>query len=191
MQPPNDPSSSTIHAFPQSRASKNVHFCRLMAALLNAQTRAVKAHTYARLAVDAIRSDLRSLVPRIRYTRFHKLDQFLRFGKMVEVQPDQTLAPNKRTHARIRDTQLLQKNLPWVTAVDCHLYLEGWNRGYEFARECHTSDSCIQSTETHLASPPVASPSARESYDCDLERGHIHISSVTPAAPAGVQDKLK
>jgi len=189
MQPSIKSVSSSERGLPESHAAANVHFHKLRTALSKARTRAAQAQKDARLVVNAIRSQMRSLVPRIEYIRFHKLDQFLRFGKMVEVRPDQTLEPNRRTNARIRDTQLLQKNLPWVTVVDCHLFLEGWNRGYEFAQESHISDSCIQSTDTHAASPIAVPPAERESYDSDLESGQI--SSGTPATIEGVARKLK
>jgi hypothetical protein len=138
------------------------------------------------LAANAIRYAIDSLVPRIRYTQSNKLDQYLRFGKMVAVLPNQTLVPNKLTHARIRDTQLSQKNLPWVSVVDWHLFLEGWAQGCEFGLANHNHDSCSSLTDKHvIGSSSVEPPKQLNGLSSD------QTSSTNPAAIAGVTRKLE
>jgi hypothetical protein len=178
--------ASRVVAPAESQSSANAHFRRLGEALSNVYTRASQAFAFLHLAVDATRSEIRSLVPRIGYIRSYKLDQFLRFGKMVEVRPDQSLAPNRRTHARIRDTQLLQQNLPWVTVVDCHLFLEGWNKGYEFGIAHH--NSCTQAEDIRVVDSSAGSPSDQKSQDMTRPIGQI--STETAAAIAGVSHKV-
>ena len=41
--------------------------------------------------------------------------------------------PDIRTHARMKDTQKLCESFPWASLVDSLIFLEGWDKGAEWA----------------------------------------------------------
>jgi hypothetical protein len=179
------PPASKIYS-PQSTSAENGHFHTVKSWKEILDIRVEKFFVHVALTANAIWYAINSLVPRIRYIQSNKLDQYLRFGKEVEVRPDQTLAPNKRTHARIRDTQLLQKNLPWVSMVDCHLFLEGWTQGCEFGLHNHNHDFCSPLSDKYgIGSSSPEPPSQFSNLSND------QTSSTNPAAIAGVTHKLE
>jgi len=175
----------TLSGLSHPNSLTNVHSRRLRVALWRVRTGARQIRAWSNQLACAIWSELRSLPSRIALLRSNKLDQVLVFGKAFEVRPGQLPLPNRCTHARIRDTRLLQETLPWVTVVDRFLFLEGWNRGFEFGRSYDTSDLGTEQMRT-----PTLFPSSPALIN-DAGSRHSNLSSNqassnTPAVIAGV-----
>jgi hypothetical protein len=91
--------------------------------------------------VYAIWSESRTLVPRMKLAKSMRSGNlYLRFGRMDVSRPNEPLQPNARTNACISDTQLLMGKLPWVSAVELHFFLLGWDKGEQFLER--KKDSC-------------------------------------------------
>jgi hypothetical protein len=126
--------------------------------------------------------EIRSLPRRTLFLWQNNLHRILLFGKMFESGPTQSLLPNKRTNARIADTQSLRANLPWTTVVDHFLFLEGWSRGYEYGSSAPSDAApALGSGTQQMHISPSVSPASQEM----IAMGG-HTSEVTPVATAGV-----
>jgi hypothetical protein len=89
--------------------------------------------TSCRRVALAIWLQLRSFPSRIVFLRSKRLDQGLAYGPLFDpLQQSDVL--DKRTHARILDTQSLKENMKWMTPLECWVFLEGWTRGEEYGR---------------------------------------------------------
>jgi len=74
------------------------------------------------------------------WTSTSALDLF--FGKTLRLPPD-----GKQIHARIQDTQRIKSVHRWARNLDLALYLEGWERGAEWASQHANADSADSCTE--------------------------------------------
>jgi hypothetical protein len=130
------------------------------------------ARTLSSLPLRNTWLELRSLPQRIVFLQQNNLDRVLLFGKMFEAGRTQPPLPNKRTNARIADTQSLKERLPWTTVVDHFLFLEGWSRGYEQKsndpRHADVPGSCTQQTQI------VPSSSSPFTQEIGEDRGEVH-----------------
>ncbi len=172
------------------RSATNVRSGKLMVALWRVRTGARRTLAWSSQLACAIWSELRTLPSRIALLRSNRLDQVLVFGKAFELHQGQPPPPNRCTHARIQDTQSLRETLPWVTVVDRFLFLEGWNRGFEFGRSYDTAGRGTEQTQTPILFP---SPSAltSEARPCHSNPASDQTSSETPPVIAGLTRKLE
>ena len=81
----------------------------------------------------AIRSELRCIVPRIRFRSGPEMSAGVFLGPAVEQAATGRLAPNRRTQARIQSMRALSSNQPWVEGVEQWFYLQGWEAGAKWA----------------------------------------------------------
>jgi hypothetical protein len=109
---------------------------------------AIKARVYRLLRspnhfLHAIWLEIRSLSPRISLLRSMMSGKScLRVGYVWEIHPTQPLQPNRRTNTCIRDIALLEEKVPWVSPVELHFFLLGWNMGEKWCRSI--ADSCSE-----------------------------------------------
>jgi len=116
------------HAHPGNAQSKNS--LSSISSLLRRRMWSLSLYT------SALVSEVRSLVPRIRYRLNRNLDAGgVDLGTVWKTQPHGPLLRNTRTQSRIRDTQCMLATLPWATAADLAIFLEGWDRGAEWQWE--------------------------------------------------------
>ena len=77
---------------------------------------------------------VRNLVGRIVFLRSMIAGQrLLEVGPVLEPGTTQHLLPNTRTSAHSRDIQRVREIHSWADGADLYLFLQGWNKGEEFA----------------------------------------------------------
>jgi len=74
-------------------------------------------------------------------------------GQAFELSPSEHLVPCIRTRCRIQDKRAMFEMYPWASPVDLMFFLEGWDKGVEFAHrlacnELTVPDSPIDSSHT-------------------------------------------
>ena len=80
-----------------------------------------------------MRSEMRCILPRIRFRLEPKRWHDLTFGPSLEETPNGGLVPCKRTFARIHDMQVLATTHPWLDVVEQRFFLQGWDAGARWA----------------------------------------------------------
>lgn len=80
-------------------------------------------------------------------------------GPAYQTSPNGHLVPCTRTRARIRDTQSMLSSRPWASPVDLQTFLEGWDKGAEWASAAaRNSGSCMESRDTETSRSPLEPP---------------------------------
>jgi len=86
-------------------------------------------------------SEIRSLIGHIE-TRNRK-NFVVDLGPALQTPPSGHLVPCTRTRARIRDIRPMLSSRPWASLVDLQTFLEGWDKGAEWAgAESRNSETC-------------------------------------------------
>lgn len=81
--------------------------------------------------VRALLSELRSFRHRIVLLWRRGNTRPLNMGLAYQATDGGSLVPNRRTQSRIRDTQRLLSESRFLSLEDCHLFLCGWDAGWE------------------------------------------------------------
>lgn len=78
-------------------------------------------------------------------------------GRGFQMCPKGHLEEDIRTHARTHDIRSMLSNRPWATVVDLQTYLEGWDKGAEWAvLYTRNPDSCNAQLGTDTQNHPRA-----------------------------------
>jgi hypothetical protein len=111
--------------------------------------------------------ELRSFSHRIRLLRSLDGICHLEMGRSFEPTCHGHLARNKRTHSRSRDTQKLLEDCPWLSTLDCHLFLLGWDAGEEFRGSLDTAGSSECASWEKVGEDSTSSPEVPQSSKHD------------------------
>ena len=106
--------------------------------------------------VRTIWLEIRSLLPRIQASKSKMLVEGLQVGNSLERDRAGNPILSKSTNARIHDIRLLGQANPWLSPMDCWLFLQGWEKGSEWAvRQSRHPDSCskLQATDATSGQP--------------------------------------
>lgn len=93
----------------------------------------------SRQAIDSLRG----------YTKTLRAKKWTDLGPWYEVLPCGCLVPNERTNARSAGTIELKSRYPWANTVECLMFLEGFDKGEQFALGNLSKSKQVSSSTSH------------------------------------------